>query len=419
MLGFVHGLIDRAKSWPTWRVFRHRDFRLIWIGALISFTGGQIQMVAQGAYVYELTGRKTALGLVAFFSMIPVTLLGPLAAVLVDVWDRKKILVATTVIMFLATIWNAISATSGVLSYAQILAVALIGGLMQTVEPTSRQTILREVVGEEDLAQAVPLQAMTFNLARTIGPAIGGAVTALAGVAVCFWVNAVSFLGILGATLAIRTPVEVRSREPQPIKDLLFEGMLFTLKHPSLLVLFLMESTLSLFGVPYLFQMPAIVKDRLGLDESGLGFCYTAIGVGAMAGLLTLATISDRPVKTKIVRIAMTVFGLGLFLLSFVGHVGLAFPLLSVLGFCQIAQFNTTNTLFQLLSPPALRGRVLSMHLWAIAGIAPLGNLWMGVFGDRLGLGAALGFGGCCVFLGACWAWIVRDRLVEPQLSTD
>lgn len=414
MLGSFAKALEFLKSWPAFKVFRHRDFRLLWFGAFISFTGSQIQMVAQGAYIYELTGRKTDLALVAVFSMLPVTILSPIVGVLVDLLDRRKILIGTSVTLFLATAYNAIAATNHTLTLAQILIVALIAGLVQTVEPTSRQTIVREVVGDQELSQAVPLQAMTFNMARAIGPAIGGILTAAFGFAACFWVNTVSFLAMIFASVAIKTRVPAANRPGQPIKDLIFEGMLFTFRDPSLKMLFLMEGSLSLFGVPYMFQMPAIAKDMFGLDEAGLGLCYSAIGIGAITGLITIIAISNRNLKTKIVRLAMASFGISLIALSFVQSVYLALPFLAILGASSIAQFNTTNTLFQIISPAPLRGRVLSMHMWAIAGLAPLGNIWMGASADAYGLPPSLLFGGTAVAIGATLAWINRKKLVEP-----
>lgn len=376
-------------------------------------------MVAQGAYIYELTGRKTDLALIAVFGMLPVTILSPIVGVLVDLLDRRKMLIGTSIVLCISTAFNAISATNHTLTLAQILIVSLIGGLVQTVEPTSRQTIVREVVGDDQLSQAVPLQAMTFNLARAIGPAIGGILTAAFGFATCFWVNTFSFLAMTYAAVALKTKVPASGRPGQPIKDLIFEGMLFTLRDPSLRMLFFMEGALSLFGVPYMFQMPAIAKDLFHLDEAGLGLCYSAIGIGAITGLITIISISKRNLKTKIVRLAMSSFGVSLVALSFVNNVYFALPFLAILGASSIAQFNTTNTLFQIISPTPLRGRVLSMHMWAIAGLAPLGNLWMGAAADAFSLPAALIFGGTCVAIGASLAWLNRKKLVEPQTISE
>jgi len=410
----LRSLYDLLRSWPAFTVFRHRDFRLLWFGALISFTGTQVQMVAQGAYVYELTGSKTSLGLVAFFSMIPVTLISPVVGVLVDLLDRRKILIATSVVLCLAAVFNATAASLGVLTFAQILCIALIGGLVQCVEPTSRQTIVREVVGEAQLAQAVPLQAMTFNFARVIGPAVGGVFITLFGIASCFWVNAVSYIAMMYAAFSLRTRVEPRTDRAQPIKDLIFEGMLFTMRDPSLRMLFFMEAILSTFGVAYIFQIPAIAIDMLGLTKESLWMCYTSVGVGAIVGLITTATISARPLKTKIVLAAMCGFGVSLICLTFTHSIIFAAPVFAILGACQIAQFNTTNTLFQLLSPPALRGRVLSMHMWAIAGVAPIGNLAIGALADAIGLPRTLFIGGAIVAIGGIGAVILRKNLREP-----
>ncbi|MBL8067783.1 MAG: MFS transporter [Armatimonadetes bacterium] len=411
--------LELLRSWPAFRVFRHADFRLLWFGALISFTGSQIQMVAQGAYVYEVTGRKTALALVAVFGMLPVTILSPVMGAVVDLFDRRKIIILTSIALFLATAYNAYGASTHTLTIMQIYAVALIGGFVQTVEPTSRQTIVREVVGDQDLAQAVPLQAMTFNIAKSIGPAIGGILTSAFGFATCFWANSISFLAMTFAAMAIKTKTEKSERRPQPIKDLIFEGMLFTMRNPSLRMLFLMEGALSLFGMPYFFQMPAIAKDFFHLDEAGLGVCYTANGLGALTGLITIATLSVRPIKTRIVRYAMSTFAVALAALCVTRNFALALPLFAILGACSISMFNTTNTLFQLISPGQLRGRVLSMHLWAIAGLAPLGNLWMGWIADAFGLPVALGIGGACVAAGAVLAFANRKKLIEPVVVSE
>ena len=408
-------------SWPGFRVFRHRDFRLLLIAAFLSFPGAQVQMVAQGAYVFHLNGRTTDLGLVAFFGMIPVTLLSPIMGVVVDLWDRKKILIWVSLLMAALAAWNAATLAFGhgdkPLTLLQILFVACLGGIMQTMEMPSRQTVVREVVGEKDLASAIPLQAMTFNMARIVGPSIGGLLTAAVGYAVCFWINAVSYVGIMFAVLSIKTDLRPATKRVQPIKDLIFEGMLYTFRNQSLKILFVMEGTLSLFGIPYIFQMPAIAKQMFNLDEAGLGMCYTSIGIGAFIGLVTLAGISLKPIKTKLVGSAMGTFAVCLVLLSLVRWTPLAFFLMSVIGSSAIMQFNTTNALFQMLSPDRLRGRVLSMHMWAISGLAPIGNLWMGLAGDQIGLRSTLIIGGILVSAGAVWAFTRRRLLQEPPVN--
>lgn len=407
-------MVQRILTWPALRAFRHADFRLLWIGSFLSFTGTQVQNVAQGAYVYELTGNKTALALVTFCGMFPITVLGPLAGIVADLYDRRKILIGTSVAMCLATGWNAVASQTNSLAYWQIIVVALIGGFVATVEQPCRQTIVRQVVGDEDLPSAVPAQAMTFNVARIVGPAIGGILAATVGYAVCFWLNAVSYLGIGAAAATLKTDLRPTQRRDQDLRDLIFEGMLFTFREPRLRLLFLMEGSLSLFGIGYLSQMPAIATDLLHLDKRGLGYCYSAVGVGAFLGLIGLAAIAHLPYKTAIIRTAMVVFSAALILLSRTEVIWLALPLMGLMGGMAIMQFNTTNTLFQLLSPSNLRGRVLAMHMWAIGGLAPLGSLWMGKAGDLIGLHETLLIGGLLVLLCAALAWIVRHHLPEP-----
>lgn len=408
-------IAQKIRLWPGFRVFRHADFRLLWLGTFLSFTGTQIQTVAQSAYVYQITGSKTALGMVAFCSMIPITVFGPVAGIVADLFDRRKILVTTSVLVALFTAWNAIAAQLGVLAYWQILLVATVGGLVAVVEQPSRQTIVREVVGDDDLASAIPAQAMTFNLARIIGPAIGGVLVAAVGVFVCFWVNAVSYFGIAGAALALKTSLKPRPRTSQPVRDLIFEGMLYTFRDPTLRTLFLVEGGLSVFGIGYIAQIPAIAKDMLRLNEAGLGMCYSSVGIGALAGLVLMATVSDRPYKTIATRIAVTVFSLALTGLSYAPTPWIALPLMGLLGTSAMMQFNTTNTLFQLLSPSRLRGRVLSMHMWAIGGLAPICSMWMGTLADQIGLRETLLIGGVLVALTATFGWINRRLVPEPK----
>lgn len=412
-----NGFVAAIKAWPGFRVFAYPDFRLIWIGAFLSFTGSQVQMVAQGAYVYDITGSKSALAFVTFCSMIPVTVFGPILGAMVDIWDRRKIMIGTSILLSAVTGANAIAASFGVLTYAQILAVALIGGFVQTVEPPSRQTIVREVVGDKELASAIPLQAMTFNLARVIGPAIGGVLAAALGYAVCFWVNTFSFLAVGISASRIKTKLAPGQKRVQPIRDLIAEGIRYTFRNPNLRLLFFMEAAISTFGTSYLFQMPAITKDLFGLGKAGLGMFHSAVGVGAFLGLITITSLSVRPIKTKIVRFAMGTFVVAMVLLSIAPSPILALPCVALLGACTIMQFNTTNTLFQMLSPEALRGRVISMHMWAIAGLAPVGTLAMGWVADVFGLRTMLLCGAAGV--GACFLFALsrRQDLAEPPVA--
>ncbi|MCB8932744.1 MAG: MFS transporter [Fimbriimonadaceae bacterium] len=403
------------------RVFRHRDFRLLWSGSFFSFTGSWVQNIAQGWLVYEITHDEAKLAFVTFCAMAPVSLFGPFAGALSDTFNKRKVLVFTQSVFGLCALflmvasWPTPGHPLGFVQYWHVLVVSLIVGCMACLEMPTRQSVISRVVPSEELPMAVPFNAMTFNFARVVGPAIGGILLAAYGPRSCYGVNAVSYLALIFAALAIRADLGAGTREPQPIKDLLFEGMLYTFRDLRLRTLFVMESIVSMFGLFYISLMPAIAKDMLGLDEKGLGLAMTFIGIGAFLGLVLMVMTSHRPVKAFVVRASMILIGVGLSLLAFARTGPAAYPILALIGAAAIMQFNTTNTLFQLLSPDRLRGRVLAMHIWALSGLGPFGVLFFGWLAHGTSLQLALHVGGACVLAGGLWGWAFRRGLAGVQ----
>jgi MFS family permease len=398
---------------PFARSFRHRDYRLLWTGAFLSFLGSWIQTTAQGWFVYELTGDKAMLGLVVFCSQIPVMILGPVAGTLPDMMNRRIVLVCCQLTFSIGSLFLAAAIYFGFIHYYHILAVALVSGIAGAIEMPTRQSIVSKIVPPEDLPSAIPLNALTFNFARVVGPILGMVLYAAVGPQLCYLINGLSFFFLIFAVLGIRTELRAERSGPQPVMDLVMEGVLYTFREPRLKTLFLLEGCVAVFGLFYLAQMPAIAVDILGLTEAEFGLAMTAVGVGTISSLLLMANLSHRPIKGAIVRWAMTVFGVGLFGLGFATAPWAAFPLLALIGFCAVAQFNTTNTLFQLLSPDRLRGRVLAMHVWALAGLGPIGTIAFSWLAEAAGLTVALQIGGLGVLLGALWGWTRRGVLED------
>lgn len=407
----------RLAGLPALRAMRHRDFRLLWLGAVVSFTGVQVQGVAQGYLVYELTGDEAKLGFVMFASLAPISILGPVLGVFADVLDRRRVMIVTSVLLALGAAFLGVAAHFEFIQYWHIVTVALINGFVTTLENPTRQSIVREVVPEYDLPAAVPSMGMTFNLARVIGPAIGGLLSYYLGPQWCFWINALSFAGMIVASARISTDLSAVKREPQPIRDLLTEGMLFTLRDKALRTLFLLESITAFFGVFYLGLMAAIAKDMLGLDSKGLGAAMSSVGAGAICGLALLLSVSHKPWKAMVIRVSMTVFAVALAAMGFVTTPWIAYVLFGVMGACTMLQFNTTNTLFQILSPAPLRGRVLSMHVWAVMGVSPFGTLFFGWLAKEATMPVAFWVGGSVMAVGAAAAWVYRRHVYEPELA--
>jgi MFS family permease len=234
------------------RVFRHRDFRLLWIGAFVSFIGSWVQNVAQGYLVFQITGSNKLLGLVSFFGMVPVTFLGPIAGTLTDTLNRRRLLVITQSLFAAGALFLAIATNYHFVKYWHIVAVALALGCVSAVEMPTRQSIVSAVVPPEDLPVAIPINALTFNLSRLVGPAVGVFLLTTIGTASCYFVNAVSFFALIFAGLSIRADLRATKKSPEPIRDLIVEGALYTMRDRRLRTLFILESIVSVFGLFYI-----------------------------------------------------------------------------------------------------------------------------------------------------------------------
>lgn len=365
------------------QVFGYRDFRLLWLGAFLSFTGSWVQNVAQGYFVvYNLHRNEQALAYVSFFWSLPVLLFGLWAGSMADVVDKRRALVNTQILYAMAAIYLAVATWLHWVTYWQIVAIAFLNGCIACIEMPVRQSTVSNVVPPEILPAAVPVNAMTFNVARIIGPALGAFLLQFLGVPFCYLANGISFLALVWAAMAIRANLQAPKHEPQPMWDLVTEGFKYTIRDVRLRTLFVLETLTGVFGLSYLPMLPSYAKEHLHLGDIAakgfLGYAYAFIGVGAMTGLLLITQYSDSAQRARSIRFAMWGIGLGLLVLSQTSSHWLIYPMLALVGMCTLMQFNTTNALFQLLAPERIRGRVLSMHIWSLNGLSPFGVLLAG-----------------------------------------
>lgn len=394
----------------------------MWAGAFLSFCGSWVQMVAQGWLVYELTGDKSKLALVGFVNTIPVALSAPIMGALVDTMDRRKVLVFCQCMFSLSAFFMAIMCWTGQIRYEHILCAAFVNGLTGALEMPTRQSIVSRVVPLEQLHAAIPLNAMTFNLARILGPSVGGLLYYVLGPTANYTVNGFSYIFLIGAVIKIKADISSTNKRTEPVRDLIVEGMRYTWREPMLRTLFIMEMVLSIFALFYLNLLSAYVRDVLKLDSRGLGVAMTTIGLGAITGLIVISVFANRPVKSRIVQIAMVLVGVAVVGMSLTQNLFLASLCFALAGAGAVAQFNTTGALFQILAPERMRGRVISMHVWALSGIGPLSLPLFGWLAEHHGLQFTMGIGGGIVLVTALGYAVfdkslhqLDDRILEIQ----
>lgn len=393
------------------RALRHRNFRLFFCGQLLSLPGTWIQMVAQSWLIYRLTDSAVLLGLAGFANQFPVFLMAPLGGAVADRLDRRRLLVATQAASSVLALGLAALTLSGQVAVWHVFALAALLGVVNGFDLPARQAFTVELVGREDLPNAIALNSSAFNAARLVGPAVAGVLVAVAGEGWCFLINGLSYATVLAALLAMRlTPLE-RPLHTGSLLAHIADGVRFVRGHVAISSLLLLLGMVSLAGMPYAVLMPVFADRILGGGAAGLGILMSCAGGGALVGALVLAARpSPQGLGAWVPRAAFG-FGLGLLAFSLSRSFWLSGLLLVPTGLAMMVQMAASNTLLQLLVPDALRGRVMSLYSMMFMGMAPLGALLAGALADQLGAPATVGAGGLLCMLAALW---FRWRL--PQI---
>ncbi|MCS7066287.1 MAG: MFS transporter, partial [Fimbriimonadales bacterium] len=339
---------------------------------------------------YELTRSEFLLGVVSFVQGVPMLLFAPIGGALSDRWNRRTILLITQSTFALSALTLAILTYTGQIRYEFILGLALLNGLVQSVDMPTRQSLVAHLVDKRDLANGIALNAAAFHTARILGPALGGLLLEWVGAAPCFLVNAISFSAILLALLTIRVQAFPLSATPAGLLQSMREGVQFILARRGLLALWLNVIVLSLFGLSYLVLLPVFAAEVLKIGKAGLGQLYTFAGVGSLMGLLMLARLSGEMPRGVLVLIAAHGFAWSVIGFSQVQHPLLAKGLLMLAGMFGVMQLVSTNAALQMAAPDHLRGRVVALHSWAINGPAPFAALLIGKLAQMVGAPTAV-----------------------------
>ncbi len=398
------------------RALRHRNFCLFFIGQFISRTGYWMQGMAQGWLVYRLSQSSFMLGLVAFAGQFPAVVLGLFAGVVADRFNRYRVCVSTQVLfMFQALILGALTLV-GWINVWEVFALAFVAGVLQTFEMPARQTFLQEIVGKDDLTSAIALNSTLVNGARIIGPALAGAVVAHAGEGMCFTINGICYLAIIGGFMAMHLPPQTATpASTVSTATFIREGVAYAFHTPAIRLLLLLISLLSLLSTPYTVLMPVFAKDILHGGAGGMGMLMGAAGAGAVIGSIFLARNRDTNTLGRTITFALARFGVGLLLFSLSRNFWLSFLLLPLVGSGFMVSMSAVNTLLQTLTPHHLQGRVMSLFLMMFMGTPPLGSLLAGSLAPHIGAPLTVGLTGVGCLGAALWFSLRMHVLVELQ----
>jgi MFS family permease len=401
----------RLKS--TFRALRHRNFQLFFAGQFVSLIGTWMQSVAQSWLVYKLTGSVVLLGLVGFSGQIPVFLLAPFGGAAADRYNRHKILIFTQSCAMIFAFILATLTLRGNIQVWHLFVIAACFGTANAFDIPARQAFAVDMVGREDLINAIALNSSMFNGARIVGPAIAGILVAAVGEGWCFLSNAVSYIAVLTGLLLMKIKPEVRPRTGSTLSNIV-EGFTFVAKTKPIRALLLLLGLISLVGMPYAVLMPIFADKILGGGSAGLGLLMGASGIGALIAALSLATRSKVFGLGRWVAFASTGLGISLILFSFSRTFWLSALLLVPVGFSMMIQMSSSNTLVQAMVPDALRGRVMSVYSMMFMGMAPFGALLAGTLAGYLGAPYTVMLGGS-----VCIAGSLIFALKLPELRAE
>jgi MFS family permease len=398
----------RFKAFPA---LQSRNYRIYFFGQFFSLIGTWLQIVAQGWLVLQLTSSPYLIGLVAALATAPSLFFSLFGGVVVDRFPKKKILYFTqSANMVLALLL-------GILTNMQLATVPVIGtiaflmGTVNAVDAPARQALVPELVGRERLASAIALNSGIFNAARVIGPGLAGLLIAWVGIGGAFIANGLSYIAVLIALYFVQIRESPAARQLRPLAAIK-EGISYTSHHPVIRVLLIFVGMVSIFGWSYSTIMPVIARETYGLDAKGLGYLYSATGLGALLATYLVGAYGARISPLLFIIGGNTLFATSLFLFSRTAHFTLALVLLFFIGLGLLSQSSMMNTLVQGMVKQEFRGRVMSIYILMFLGMAPIGNFEIGYLTEHFGIAAAFAINAAVVLLFGALIFFNRQRII-------
>ena len=399
----------------TFASLRHRNFRLFFSGQLVSLIGTWMQNTAQGLLVYDLTHSEFQLGMVAAVNTLPMLLFSIWGGSIADQYSKRVIVLWTQTAMMILAFAFAALVWSNQITTAEILVIAALRGFAMAFDMPARQAFMVEMTSREDLMNAISLNSSIVNAARVIGPSVAAFLIVRVGMAMCFFLDGLSYLAVIAGLLMMRLPQFVKSQRSDSAWAHVKEGLSYVWGHRRMKTLLLLFAVVGVFGWSYSVLMPAFAKGVLKTGDAGYGALLTANGVGALVGALTVASIGHRVSRRVLVFGGLWIFSGALFLLAFTYNFYVALVLLAIGGWGMLLFFSTVNTMLQMSSSDEMRGRVMSIWALVFGGMMPVGGMEAGSLSGWLGVRWTVAIGAMVCALAALVTWLVVQARKTEQ----
>jgi MFS family permease len=396
-----------TKSTPAglktvFRSFQYRNYRLFFGGQSISLIGTWIQRIATPWLVYHLTNSPFLLGLVGFAGQLPTFIFAPFTGVLTDRWNRYRILIVTQIAAMIQALLLAFLYFTGTIAVWQIVLLSIFLGLINAFDAPARQSFVVEMVEKkEDLGNAIALNSSMVNIARLLGPSIAGLLIAFTGEGICFLVNGVSYLFVIGSLLFMKVVPRKINNQNIHVWTELKEGFSYAFGFAPMRYIILLLALVSLMGMPYTVLAPVFAKEILHGGSHTFGFLMGASGLGALTGAFYLASRKSAKGLVRLIPLAAGIFGFGLISFSFSRFLPLSLVLMVIIGLGMMTQMASSNTILQTIVDDDKRGRIMSFYTMAFMGTAPFGSFLAGTLAKIIGAPYTVLTGGIFCILGA------------------
>ena len=381
------------------RSLYHRDFSIFWAGNFLSNIGTWMQYIALGWVILIISNSPFLLGVNGFLSQVPSLVFALPGGAIADRLNRRKLMLITQTSMMLLALLLAVLTSIRQITITEILAISFLTGVASALNYPAYQAVIPDLIPREDLMNGIALNSAQFNMSRAIGPTVAGLALGALGAAACFYLNSISFLALIIALLIITIPPAQKDTGSR-FWGSMMEGFRYLNEHRIIIVLLTVPAFLSLLGLPFIVLMPAVARNMIGVDASGLGYLMGGAGLGAVAAALFIAARGTPEQRGRLILNSATLFSLALILLSRARTFWEAFFLLAVMGGSIVGALTVANTTLQMTAPPKLRGRVMAIYYMAMSGLLPFGSLQAGEVAQAIGTRFALGFGGvvCLIY---------------------